>query len=39
MLGRLSVPAVFFCCQIGDSGRNGRMRMSGMAGMTPDMSV
>ena len=33
MLGRLSVPALFFCCQIGDSGRNGRIRISGIAGM------
>ncbi len=39
MLGRLSVPAAFFCCQAGDSGRNGRIRISGMAGMTPDISV
>ena len=39
MLGRLSVPAAFFCCQAGDSGRNGRMRISGIAGITPDMSV
>ena len=39
MLGRLSVPACFFCCQIGDSGRNGRMTISGIAGITPDISV
>ena len=39
MLGRFSVPAAFFCCQIGDSGRNGRMRISGMAGITPDINV
>ena len=32
MLGRFSVPAVFLCCQIGDSGRNGRMRMRGLPG-------
>ena len=38
-LGRLSVPARFFCRHIGDSGRNGRMMMSGIAGMTPDISV
>ena len=38
-LGRLSVPAVFFSRQVGDSGRNGRMRISGIAGMTPDISV
>ncbi len=39
MLGRFSVPAAFFCCQIGDSGRNGRMKISGIAGTTPDMTV
>ena len=39
MLGRLSVPAAFFCCQTGDSGRNGRIRMSGSAGITPEISV
>ena len=39
MLGRFSVPAAFFCCQIGDSGRNGRMRISGIAGIRPDISV
>ena len=39
MLGRLSVPSSFFCRQVGDSGRNGRMMMSGMAGMRPDISV
>ena len=39
MLGRLSVPDAFFCCQIGDSGRNGRMTISGIAGITPDMTV
>ncbi len=37
--GRLSVPARFFSCQVGDSGRNGRMTMSGMAGMTPDIRM
>ena len=39
MLGRFSVPASFFCCQIGDSGRNGRIRISGIAGSTPDIKV
>ena len=38
-LGRWSVPASFFCCQTGDSGRNGRMMISGIAGSTPDISV
>jgi hypothetical protein len=39
MLGRLSVPAARFCAHTGDSGRNGRMRISGIAGMMPDISV
>jgi len=39
MLGRFSVPAALRSRQIGDSGRNGRMRISGIAGMIPDMSV
>ena len=39
MLGRLSVPASRFCAQTGDSGRNGRMRISGIAGIRPDISV
>ena len=38
-LGRFSVPACFFARQAGDSGRNGRIRMSGSAGITPEMSV
>ena len=38
-LGRLSVPASRFCCHAGDSGRNGRMMIKGMAGITPDISV
>ena len=38
-LGRLSVPACFFACQAGDSGRNGRMIKSGSAGISPDISV
>jgi hypothetical protein len=37
--GRFSVPAAFFACHAGDSGRKGRMMMSGSAGMTPEMSV
>jgi hypothetical protein len=39
MLGRFNVPAARFSCQIGDSGRKGRMTMSGMAGIKPDISV
>ena len=38
-LGRCRVPARFFSCHAGDSGRNGRMSISGIAGMTPDISV
>ena len=38
-LGRLSVPACFFSRQAGDSGRKGRMSISGMAGITPEISV
>ena len=34
-----SVPACFFCCQTGDSGRNGRITISGIAGTTPEISV
>ena len=37
--GRRNVPAAFFACQAGDSGRNGRMMISGSAGMTPETSV
>ena len=37
MLGRLSVPAARFCRQIGDSGRKGRITISGIAGITPDI--
>ena len=37
--GRFSVPAAFFSRQTGDSGRNGRMTISGIAGMRPDISV
>ena len=39
MLGRFSVPAAFFSAQAGDSGRNGRITSSGIAGITPEMSV
>ena len=38
-LGRLSVPASFFTFQVGDSGRNGRITMRGIAGMIPDINV
>ena len=38
-LGRFSVPASFFAAHVGDSGRNGRMMISGIAGTTPDISV
>ena len=38
-LGRLSVPASRFCCHTGDSGRKGRMRINGMAGISPDIIV
>ena len=39
MLGRFSVPACFFAFQAGDSGKNGRMRIKGMAGITPEINV
>jgi len=39
MLGRFSVPSAFFFFQMGDSGRKGRTRISGMAGKSPDMAV
>ena len=38
-LGRFSVPAAFLAAQTGLSGRNGRMMISGIAGISPDMSV
>ena len=38
-LGRCSVPAAFMAAHLGDSGRNGRMIISGMAGMIPEISV
>ena len=37
--GRRSVPAAFFACQAGDSGRKGRMMISGSAGNTPEINV
>ena len=36
-LGRFSVPASFFSRHAGDSGRNGRIRISGSAGITPEI--
>src|SRR5579863_8606685 len=39
MLGRFNVPAVFFWAHAGDSGRNGRMTINGIAGINPDISV
>ena len=39
MLGRFSVPAFRFCSQAGDSGRNGRMKINGKAGITPEIKV
>ena len=39
MLGRLRVPACFFSIHFGDSGKNGRMISSGIAGISPDISV
>ena len=38
-LGRLSWPASFFFCHTGDSGRKGRMIISGMAGINPLINV
>ena len=38
-LGRCNVPAAFFARHAGDSGRNGRMMMSGIAGTTPEINV
>ena len=37
--GRFSVPAARFCSQAGDSGKNGRIRIKGSAGRTPEISV
>jgi hypothetical protein len=39
MLGRRSVPAAFFAAHAGLSGKNGRMTISGIAGISPDISV
>ena len=39
MLGRRNVPVAFFSAHTGLSGRNGRIRISGSAGITPEMSV
>ena len=39
MLGRFSVPAFRFCNHAGDSGRNGRMKINGRAGITPEIRV
>src|SRR6266550_1138797 len=38
-LGRRIVPDNFFNRHAGDSGRNGRMMISGIAGMSPEISV
>ena len=38
-LARLSWPVSRLRAQTGDSGRNGRMRISGIAGISPEMSV
>src|SRR5579872_3687046 len=39
ILGRLSVPATFFSDHAGDSGRNGRIKINGIAGIKPDINV
>ena len=39
MLGRFKVPAAFLPAQAGDSGKKGRITISGMAGIRPDISV
>ena len=39
MLGRFSVPSFFLRAHSGDSGRNGRMIIRGIAGMTPAINV
>ena len=38
-LGRRSVPSAFLRAHSGDSGRKGRMRMRGIAGMRPEIRV
>ena len=39
IVGRLSVPVLRFSAQTGDSGKNGRMMISGIAGMSPEINV
>src|SRR5262249_52303821 len=39
MLGRFRVPSSFFCFQVGDSGKKGRMMINGIAGITPEIKV
>ena len=39
MLGRFSVPAIFLFFQAGDSGKNGRIKISGIAGINPEINV
>jgi hypothetical protein len=38
-LGRFNAPLDFFSNQIGDFGKNGRVRMRGIAGISPDSRV
>jgi hypothetical protein len=38
-LGRFNVPAAFFSAHAGDSGRNGRISINGIAGSNPEISV
>src|ERR1700733_14017504 len=37
--GRRRVPLARFACQAGDSGRKGRIKISGMAGIKPESNV
>ncbi len=37
--GRRSVPAAFLIAHLGDSGRNGRIKISGIAGISPEIKV
>jgi hypothetical protein len=37
--GRLNVPRSFFSFHTGDSGRNGRTTIRGMAGISPENNV
>ena len=39
ILARFNSPASFFFCHSGDSGRKGRMMISGMAGIKPLIKV